>query len=124
MKEIINMDNKELLSYAVTISAFAFFIVCPRMAAMTNILSRNTTISIYWIVVVGTLVSIPLLVLTAWAIRHWGLMAGLAIAIVTDIFAAALLTSVSLKAALETFIIAIFVVAGNRFAMWVSSRLL
>jgi hypothetical protein len=51
-------------------------------------------------------------------------MAGLAIAIVTDIFAAALLTSVSLKAAFETFIIAIFVVAGNRFAMWVSSRLL
>jgi hypothetical protein len=117
------MDSKELLSYVVTISAFAFFIVCPRMAAMTNILSRNTTISIYSIVIIGTMVSIPLLLLTALAIRHWGLVAGLAIAIVTDILAAVLLTSISLKAALETFIIAIFVVAGNRFAMWISSHL-
>lgn len=119
----MDMNQREVLGYLVTVIAFAFFVVCPRMAAMTNILSKNTAISIYWIVVVGTLVSVPLLILTAWSIRHFGLMAGLAIAIITDILAAAILTSVSLKAALETFIIALFVVVGNRFAMWVSSRL-
>ncbi len=117
------MDTKEILSYLVTIVAFGFFIVCPRMAAMTNILSKNTENSIYWIVVIGTLVSIPLLLLTAWSIRHWGLMAGLAIAVITDILAASILTSVSLKVALETFIIALFIVVGNRFAMWISSRI-
>lgn len=118
------MDIKGMLGvYVLTIIAFAFFVVCPRMAAMTNILSQNTTNSVYWIVVIGTLVSIPLLLLTAWSIRHWGLMAGLLIAIITDILAAAILTSVSLKVALETFIIALFIVVGNRFAMWLSSRL-
>ena len=116
------MDGKTLISYSIAILAFSFFIVCPRLAAMTNIISKNTAVSIYLTVIVGTIVSIPLLIATAWAIRHWGLMAGLAIAIITDMLAAALMASVSLKVALETLIIAAFVVIGNRFALWVSSH--
>jgi len=51
-------------------------------------------------------------------------MAGLGLAIFTDLIAAAILTSVSIKVALETFIIALFVVAGNKLATWVSTRFL
>ncbi len=106
----------------VSLLAFSFFIVCPRMAAMTNLLSRHTQGGgIYSLVAVGTVVSLPLLLLTAWAIRQWGLMAGLILAIVTDLAAAGLLASVNLKVALETLIIAAFVIAGNRIAVWVTS---
>ncbi len=106
----------------VPLLAFSFFIVCPRMAAMTNILARSQAGGgIYTLVILGTVVSLPLLLLTAWAIRQWGLMAGLALAILTDLAASALLAGVDTKLALETLIIAGFVVAGNRVAMWVTS---
>ena len=116
MKEILPLQQ-----IIVTV-AFAFFIVCPRLAAMTNVLGRSGGYSIYWLVVLGTLLSLPLLLLTAWSIRQWGLMAGLLLAILTDLAAALVLTSVNLKLAVETFIIAVFVVAGNRLATWLTAQ--
>ncbi len=113
-------DNS--INYLVVTAAFAFFIVCPRLGAMTNILERNSTVPVYWVVIIGTFSSIPLLMLMTWLIKQWGLAAGLGLAIVTDMIAAAILTSVSMKAAVETFIIALFVVAGNKIAMWITSR--
>ena len=115
--------NENLLSYFIVVTAFGFFIVCPRMAAMTNLLSKNFTISIYWLVVWGTILSIPLLLLMTWVIRQWGLMAGLGFAVLTDFLAALILSSVSMKAAVETLIIAIFVVAGNRLATWITAKI-
>lgn len=114
--------NNEISAYLITIVAFAFFLVCPRLGAMTNILEKNTDFPIYWLVIIGTFASIPLLVLMTWLIRHWGLMAGLALAIVTDLIAALILTSVSMKVALETFIIAIFVVGGNQIAKMITAH--
>lgn len=118
----MNGINQNLFPYFATTLAFAFFIVCPRMAAMTNILTKYSQLSIYWVVTWGTIVSLPFLVLTAWAIRQWGLMAGLAIAIVTDLFAALILKPIHIKAAVETFVIALFVVSGARFASWVTAK--
>jgi len=74
-KEIM---NNEISAYFITIAAFAFFVVCPRLGAMTNLLDKHTSLSIYWLVIVGTFASIPLLVIMTWLIRHWGLMAGVA----------------------------------------------
>jgi len=116
--------NNEISAYLITIVAFAFFVLCPRLGAMTNLLDRHTTLSIYWLVIAGTFGSIPLLLLMTWCIRQWGLMAGLGLAIVTDLIAALILTSVSMKVALETFIIAIFVVGGNQIAKMVTAHLL
>ncbi len=110
------MMNNEISAYLITIVAFAFFVVCPRLGAMTNLLDRQPTYSIYWLVIVGTFASIPLLLLMTWIIRHWGLMAGLGLAIATDLIAALILTSVNMKVAVETFIIAVFVVGGNQIA--------
>ena len=114
--------NNEISAYIITIVAFAFFVVCPRLGAMTNLLERNTDFPIYWLVITGTFASIPLLVLMTWFIRHWGLMAGLGFAIVTDLIAALILTSVSMKVAVETFIIAIFVVGGNQVAKMITAH--
>ncbi len=115
--------NNSLISFSLATGAFAFFVVCPRMAAMTNIIVKNFSFSIYWLVVAGTVLSIPLLLLMTWIIRQWGLMAGLGFAVATDFLAALILSSVSLKAAVETFIIALFVVAGNRIATWLTARM-
>ena len=91
---------------------------------MTNLLDKHSEFSIYWILLLGTFASIPLLILMTWIIRHWGLMAGLGLAILTDIIAALILMTVSMKVAVETFIIAIFLVVGNRIATWASSHIL
>ncbi len=112
----------DLASYVITIVAFAFFILCPRMGAMINILDKNTTFPLYWLVILGTLGSVPLLILMAWIIKQWGLVAGLALAVLTDLLAALVLKSVSTRAAVETFIIAIFVVVGNRIATMITAK--
>jgi hypothetical protein len=119
-------DGMNALSHGnlIAIIAFSCFMVCPRMAAMTNFLTKYSVSSIYLVVIGGTLVSLPLLILTAWTIRQWGLMAGLALAIVTDLLAALVLTTLSVKMAVEVLIIAAFVVAGSRLAAWVTATLL
>ncbi len=96
--------NDHPIGYLMVTAAFAFFILCPRLGAMTNILERHCSLPIYWIVIIGTVSSIPLLMLMTWLIKQRGLVAGLALAIVTDKIAAAILTSVSMKAVVETFI--------------------
>ena len=68
-------DNS--MGFLITMAAFAFFVVCPRMGAMTNLLERHTSFPIYWLVIMGTFVSIPLLLIMTWLIKQWGLMAGL-----------------------------------------------
>ncbi len=113
-------DN--MTGYVVTIVAFGFFVVCPRLGAMTNLLEKNTDFPIYWLVIIGTFASIPLLMIMTWLIKQWGLMAGLGFAILTDLISAAILTSVSTKVAVETFIIAVFVVAGNKIAGWLTAH--
>ena len=114
--------NNNSIGFVITIVAFAFFIVCPRMGAMTNLLERHTNYPIYWLVITGTFGSIPLLLVMTWLIKQWGLMAGLGFAVLTDLAAAAVLTSVSFRVAVETFIISIFVIGGNKFAMWLTSK--
>jgi len=108
--------------YLALMLAYGFFIVCPRMAAMTNIIGKNFDLSIYWLAIAGTLFSIPLLLIMCWVIQKWGLMAGLSFAVLTDFLSALILAPVSIRSAVETFIIAIFVVAGNRMAVWITSR--
>ncbi len=114
------MNN--MSGYVITIIAFSFFILCPRMGAMINILDKNTNFPLYWLVIIGTLGSVPLLLLMAWIIKQWGLVAGLALAVLTDLLAAVVLKSVSTKAAIETFIIALFVIVGNRIATLITAK--
>ena len=114
--------NPDTSKYIVLMLAYGFFIVCPRMAAMTNMIARNFELSIYWLVILGTFFSIPLLVVMCWIIQKWGLTAGLGFAVLTDFLSALILTSVDIRVAIETLIIAIFVVAGNRIAVWITSR--
>ncbi|MBW1980539.1 MAG: hypothetical protein JRJ12_04915 [Deltaproteobacteria bacterium] len=111
-----------LSSYVLATGAFALFIVCPRMAAMTNIVHKQLGLNLLVLVLLGTLASIPLLLVMVLIIQRWGLMAGLAFCVITDLLAALVMQPVSTKAAIETFIIAIFVVVGNRLAAWLTAH--
>lgn len=51
--------------------AFAFFIVCPRMAGITSVISRSAEIELVELAVIGTLISIPLVVVMVYIFSHY-----------------------------------------------------
>jgi len=93
------------------------------MAAMTNICHRHVTCNLIVLVILGTLVSIPLLIIMVSILKRWGFAAALGFAIVTDLLSALILGAISRKAALEVLIISLFVISGSRLATWITARL-
>ena len=73
--------------------------------------------------VIGTLISLPLIVLMVLIFHHYGLWAAMAFAIATDLLAALMMGAISWKASLETVIIAVFVVIGVRVAALISAKI-
>jgi uncharacterized membrane protein len=65
---------KELLIASV---AFALFILCPRMAGMTNIISDASQVSIVKVAIFGTILALPLIIGMAFIFRGYGLIAAL-----------------------------------------------
>lgn len=102
---------------------FALFILCPRMAGIANIIAGASNANLMYVTLLGTLISLPLIALMVLIFRHYGLWAALAFAVVTDLLAALIMGSISWKAGLETFIVALFVVAGVRVASLISAKL-
>lgn len=51
--------SQDFWSFLLASVGFAMFIVCPRMAAMTAICHRHAPGSLVFLVIVGTLVSVP-----------------------------------------------------------------
>ena len=103
--------------------AFALFIVCPRMAAMTNVITKATQTNIIQVAIVGTIISLPLIIAMVLIFRQYGLIAALGFCILTDVGAALVMKGISLKAGLETFIIAMFVILGVKVASVISGWL-
>ncbi|NMX21694.1 hypothetical protein C5S30_04525 [ANME-1 cluster archaeon GoMg4] len=66
---------KELLIASV---AFALFILCPRMAGMTKVISDASHVDLVKVAVVGTVVALPLIMGMALIFTRYGLIAALA----------------------------------------------
>jgi len=113
------------MSTMITVSiAFALFIVCPRMAAMLHVITRSTETNLVYVSVLGTIIALPFVIAMVLIFKQYGLLAALGFLVLTDVLAALLMGKViSLKAGLETFIIALFVIAGARVAPIISSHL-
>ncbi len=109
---------KELL---IASTAFALFVICPRMAGMTNIIASATHLSIIRIAVLGTVLALPLIILMALIFREYGLFAALLFCVGTDLMAAVVMKGISFKAGVETLIIALFVIVGVKVASMVSA---
>jgi hypothetical protein len=75
------------------------------------------------VAIVGTIISLPLIIAMVLIFRQYGLIAALGFCILTDVGAALVMREISLKAGLETFIIALFVILGVKVASVISGWL-
>jgi len=103
--------------------AFALFIVCPRMAGMTNVITNATQTNIIHVTIIGTIISLPLIIAMVLIFNQYGLFAALGFCVLTDLGAAFVMRQISFKAGLETFIIALFLIIGVKVASIISSWL-
>ena len=103
--------------------AFAFFIVCPRMAGMVYAIVKATNTNMLLVGVIGTVISLPLVLAMIFIFQRWGVLGALGFAVLTDLAAALLMGKLDFKAGVEVFIIALFLILGVRVASLVSSHL-
>jgi hypothetical protein len=105
--------GKELL---LTSTALAFFIICPRMAGMINLVCKHSELPLFKTAFVGSIIAIPLIMLMVWIFSRFGVMGALLFCIFTDLASAFMLKEISIKASIETIIIAIFVLVAVKVA--------
>ncbi|MEA3508711.1 MAG: hypothetical protein U9R40_07320 [Synergistota bacterium] len=98
--------------------AFAFFVVCPRMAGMVGIIGKNTSLPLWKVTVFGTIASIPILALMAWVFPRWGVGGALVLCVITDMAAVFLMKDIGVGAAIQTAVVAIFVLLGIKAGQW------
>jgi len=103
--------------------AFALFVVCSRMAGMTNVITNATQTNIIHVAIIGTIMSLPLVIAMVLIFKQYGLFAALGFCVLTDLGASLVMRQISFKAGLETFIIALFVIIGVKVASIISSWL-
>lgn len=109
--------TKELMLASV---AFGLFVVCPRMAGMMHTIFEHSNISMLGTVLIGTIMSIPLLLVMVFTFEKFGTWGALAFCVLTDFGAAFIMKEISLRAGIETLIIALFVVLGVKVAPLIS----
>ena len=103
--------------------AFALFVVCPRMTGMTNVITNATQTNIIHVAIIGTIMSLPLVIAMVLIFKQYGLFAALGFCVLTDLGAFLVMRQISFKDGLETFIIALFVIIEVKVASIISSWL-
>ena len=117
------VSDEKMNAVLLTSIAFSFFIVCPRMAGMASVITNATETNIVYVAIVGTLISLPLIVAMVLVFKNYGLAAALVFSIITDLGAAYFMKGISVNAGVETLIISLFVVAGIKVASKISALL-
>lgn len=102
---------------------FAFFVVCPRMAGMMHVISNYSGVSMFYTVLLGIVISVPLLLLMVYIFDKAGVWGALIFCILTDFVSALVMKEVSIRAGIETFTIAIFVVIGVKLTPYISKMI-
>ena len=123
-KPVITLTGgRQMPELIIAASAFALFILCPRMAGMANVIASASKINLVVVAVIGTIISLPLIVAMVIIFQHYGLWAALGLAVFTDVLAALIMGAISWKSSVETFVIAMFVLLGVRVASLISAKL-
>ena len=107
----------------VAATAFAFFILCPRMAGMAAVIADIKGVNPYQTVAIGALIAVPLFLVMLAILKRFGVGAAIAFAVATDIGAAAFMGIHSWKSTVEVLVIAAFVWMGVVAARLISSAL-
>jgi hypothetical protein len=97
-------------------SGLALFIICPRMAGMVNIIAKHSQLPLVPVALLGSVLSVPLVVGIVLIFSKFGLWGALAFCILTDLGAAFFMKEISIKAGIETLVIAAFVIVGVKVA--------
>jgi len=113
--------DKQLI---ITATALAFFIICPRMAGVINVVCKHSELPLLKTAFIGAIIAIPLVVLMTWIFSKFGVTGALAFCVCTDLFSAYMLKEISLKASLDTLVIAIFVLIAVKVAPYISGALI
>jgi hypothetical protein len=112
--------SRTLLDLFVVSLAFAFFIMCPRMAGMGAIVSRLHGFNPYIVAAIGGVLAIPLIILMEFLVIRFGVSTAIIVAAATDIASAILMGVYKPRYAVEVFIIAAFLWLGVLTAMKLS----
>lgn len=75
-------------NYVVLSLAFAFFVMCPRMAGMCAVISRAGDVNPYLVAILGGLMAVPLVALMVFLTVRFGVGVAIAAAVLTDILSA------------------------------------
>ena len=110
--------TKELLMASIGLS---LFIICPRMAGMVNIIAKNSQVSLVYTTLLGTIISIPLVIAMVLIFAKFGIWGALAFCVLTDLGAALFMKEISPKAGIETLVIAIFVIIGVKVSPYIAN---
>ncbi|MGD2035635.1 MAG: hypothetical protein PVF73_11295 [Bacteroidales bacterium] len=114
------MDNKLLL----TATALAFFIICPRMAGMVHVVCKYSELPLIKTALLGSVIAIPLIILMVWIFSKFGITGALIFCILTDLASAFMLKEISLRASIDTIIIAVFVLIAVKIAPMISGAII
>lgn len=113
--------TKELLISSIGLS---LFIVCPRIAGMVNVIAKNSQASLINVALLGSILAIPLIVITVLIFSRFGLWGALAFCVITDLGAAFIMKELSASAGIETFVIAMFLIIGVKIAPYITNMLM
>jgi len=91
------------------------------MAGMVHIISKHSHVPLFYTALYGTIIAIPLVLLMVMAFEKFGIWGALAFCVLTDILSALFMKEISLRAGIETIIIALFVILGVKVAPYVAN---
>lgn len=103
---------KSVMALIIASLAFAFFIMCPRMAGMGAVVSRVHNINPYLVALIGGLIAVPLIIFMEYLVINYGVHIAIIVAAATDVLAALAMGVLKPKYAVEVFIIALFLWMG------------
>ena len=92
--------------------AFAFFIVCPRMAGMCAVISKVGKVNPYLIAILGGVIAIPLIAIMVFLTIRFGVGVAIAVAVLTDVLSAIATGTFRLRYGIEIVLIALFLWVG------------
>lgn len=113
--------GKELL---LTSTALAFFIICPRMAGIINVVCKYSELPLFKTAFIGSIIAIPLILIMVWVFSKFGVTGALAFCILTDLGSAFMLKGISIKASIDTLVIAVFVLVAVKIAPFISGLII
>ncbi len=99
-------------NYALLAVAFAFFVMCPRMAGMCAVISKVEGANPYALAVLGGLLAVPLITLMVFLTIRFGVGAAILAAVLTDVLAALATGTFKVRYGIEIAVIALFIWAG------------